>query len=167
MKPSQLSQYLRKADDAELHRRRWTVGLSLFGVAMGQIVTAYQTGLIPHLPDPPPHDLFDADQVDASDYAYENYVTPDGVMMIANYAVTAWLASAGGPDRAERKPWLSIATAGKAVFDAGLCLSLAKKEWQENRALCAYCQAATVASLVTVATTLPEAIQAVRVEAHG
>ncbi len=35
---------------------------------MGQVVSLYQTGVISHLPDPP-LPVFDADKVDASDYA--------------------------------------------------------------------------------------------------
>ena len=68
MRPAQLSHELREGDGSDLERRRWIVGLSLVGVAMGAVVGLYQTGILRRLPSLPP-DLFDAERVDASDYA--------------------------------------------------------------------------------------------------
>ena len=103
MNPTQLSYELRRRKTPDLTRRRWIVGLNLLGVSMGQLVSAYQTGLVPRLPDPPGKlgEVFDATKVDASDYAYKRYRSPDGVAMITTYAVTTWLAGAGGEDRAD------------------------------------------------------------------
>lgn len=53
-------------------RRRAIIGLSMLGGSIGQLVTLYQTGIVSHLPDPPGQKLFDADRVDASNYAYKN-----------------------------------------------------------------------------------------------
>ncbi|EHC15987.1 hypothetical protein [Fischerella thermalis] len=39
-------------------RRRVIIGLSMLGDSMGQPVTLYQTGIIPHLPDPPVPSLY-------------------------------------------------------------------------------------------------------------
>lgn len=166
MQPQTLSRYLREEDhDADLARRRWAVGLSMVGVGAGVIVSLYQTGVIRHLPDPPKKltgDLFDSDKVDASSYAYKRAQTPDALMMIVTYGLTALLAGAGGPNRPRRQPWLPIAAAAKALFDAATTVKLGREEWKENKAFCAYCQAATVASFATVAATLPEGIRAVR-----
>jgi hypothetical protein len=41
-------------------------------------------------------------------------------------------------------------------------VKLAREEWSENRAFCAYCQAATLASFASVAFALPEAGKAAR-----
>ncbi|WP_207461190.1 vitamin K epoxide reductase family protein [Azospirillum sp. SYSU D00513] len=159
--PSQLSHELRKANSPHLRRRRWIVGLSYMGATMGQIVALYQLGVLRRLPDPP-LDLFDSSRVDASDYAYKRHQTPDGLMMVATYATTALLAGAGGRDRAQQMPWLPIAMAAKALYDAGVTLKLGREEWNDNKALCAYCQTATVASLATAVLALPEATEAVR-----
>lgn len=161
MKPKALSRFFREADISELNRRRWVIGLSLLGAAMGQIVSLYQTGIVRHLPDPPAGP-FDSDRVDASDYAYSRMETPDGLMMVASYAVTALLAGAGGPDRTERHPALPIAMAAKVLYDTGLAAELAREEWRENRALCAYCQVATLCSAASLAFALPEATRAAR-----
>ena len=164
--PTRLSRELREGRSADLRRRRQILALSLFGAAMGGVVSAYQMGLIRRLPDPPglraPVGPFDSEKVDASDYAYERLDTPDGLLMLGTYAVTAGLAGAGPADRAREMAWLPIALAAKALYDVGTNLTLAREEWQENRALCAYCQSASLASMATAALALPEAIDAVK-----
>jgi len=152
----QLSHELREGQDDDLRRRRWIIGLSLLGTLMGQIVSMYQTGLIRHLPDPP-LDVFDSDKVDASTYAYKRFATPDALMMITNYSVTAWLAGAGGQGRVDRQPLLPVLMGAKIVGDTLTAVQLGREEWQENRKLCAYCQLATAASLASVVLAWPEA----------
>lgn len=158
--PSQLSRYLRTGTDGDLRRRRAVVGLSLLGMAAGQVVTAFQTGLVGRLPDPP--GPFDSARVDASDYAYRRLSTPDGLLMLMTYAGTAWLAGAGGEDRPRHRPLLPLLLGAKVASDVATNLKLASEEWSDNRALCAYCQTASVASLVSLALVLPEALRAWR-----
>ncbi len=67
---------------------------------------------------------------------------------------------AGGQDRAERAPWLPLALAAKVASDMATNLTLAREEWAENKALCAYCQAANLALLVSLPLVLPEARKA-------
>ena len=40
--------------------------------------------------------------------------------MVASYALTAWVAGAGGPDRPRTRPALAVATAAKALADLGV-----------------------------------------------
>jgi hypothetical protein len=91
--------------------------------------------------------------VDASEYAYSRFSAPDGPLMVTLYGLRASLAGAGGPERAEKAPWLPIAMAVKTLYE------LAREEWKENRAFCAHCQTATLASLASVGFALPEAIR--------
>lgn len=154
MDPTQLSRELREAHTPDLQRRRWIVGLSLLGVAMGQIVSLYQTGLLRGLPDPP--GPFDSARVDASAYAYKRLQTPDALIMVVSYGATAWLAAAGGKDRASDLPLLPVAMGLKIVGDALTSLELGREEWAENRALCVYCQVATLASVVSIPLAFPE-----------
>jgi len=158
--PSQLSRELREGESPDLTRRRWGIGLSLIGEAIGGVVTLYQTGIIKRLPDILPGRIWDAEKVDASDYAYKRLQTPDATMMVGTFALTAGLIAAGGKDRAEQLPALPIAAALKAAFDLATDLKLAQEEWAENKALCSWCQVATLISAATVALTLPEALRA-------
>ena len=159
--PAQLSDELRNATSPDLRRRRWIVGLSLLGSTIGQIVALYQVGIVRHLPDPPGR-LFDSTRVNASTYAYKRLQMPDAVLMIGTYAATAALAAAGGKDRAERAPLLPVALAAKTLFDVATNLTLAREEWQENRALCAYCQTASLLSLASAMLAMPEAARGLR-----
>ena len=161
MNPTRLSHELRKGRTPDLKRRRWIVGLSLLGAAMGQVVSLYQMGIVPRLPDPP-RGPFDATKVDASDYAYSRFRSPDGLAMVTTYAVTAWLAGAGGEERARRLPFLPLAMGLKTAYDTLNALELAREEWRDNKALCQYCQVATLASAASVALAAPEALRAAR-----
>lgn len=159
--PSQLSHELREETSPDLARRRWVIGLSIAGTVAAQLVALYQTGILKRLPDPPVGP-FDSEKVDASDYAYQRLQTPDGFLMLGTYAVTGALAAAGGKERATEQPWLPIAAAAKVAYDVYTNLSLAREEWAENQALCAYCQTASLASLASLALVLPEAARAAR-----
>jgi uncharacterized membrane protein len=160
--PQQLSRELRLGSSPDLTRRRWILGLSLVGTAMGQIVSLYQTGIIKHLPDPPPHRLFNADKVDASTYAYKRLAMPDALLMVVSYGLTAALAGAGGEQRASQSPLLPVAMGAKTLFDTATAVQLGREEWQENKALCAYCQVATAISIASVVLAMPEVLKGVK-----
>ncbi|HEY9691479.1 MAG TPA: vitamin K epoxide reductase family protein [Oculatellaceae cyanobacterium] len=162
MEPQQLSQELRQGQNPHMSRRRAIIGLSMLGGSMGQLVTLYQTGIINHLPDPPGQQIFDADRVDASNYAYSRFESPDGPIMVLTYAITAWLAAAGGLDRARTNPLLPIAMGIKILVDCVTNVELAREEWSENKAFCEYCQVATVASFASLVLAAPEIMAAVR-----
>lgn len=162
IEPGQLSRELREETSGDLKRRRWAIGLSFAGVGIGMIVGAYQTGLLRRLPDMLPGEIFDAEKVDASDYAYSRLQTPDALLMTVTYGLTAALAGAGGKDRAADNPALPIAAAAKAGYDLLTAAKLAKEEWDENGKLCSYCQVATAISAATLALTVPEAVKAGR-----
>jgi uncharacterized membrane protein len=157
----ELSHQLRRTTDPDLRRRRWVLGLSLVGTVAAQIVTLYQMGMLRRLPDLPVGP-FNATKVDAAPYGYSRLQTPDGALMLVSYALTAALAAAGGRDRAERNPALPLALAAKTGWDSLSAVRLAQEEWQQTRALCGYCQSATVASLASLVLALPEAARALR-----
>ena len=162
LSPSQLSQELREETSDDLRRRRIGIALSFAGAGIAAAVAAYQTGLSKRLPDILPGKVWDAEKVDASDYAYANLQQPDGPMMLVNSGLTAMAIAAGGKERATQNPALPLVAAGKAAADFALCSAMAVKEWEENKKLCSWCQVATVVSAATLAVTLPEAVKALR-----
>lgn len=161
MEPKQLSQELREGSSPDLNRRRQIIGLSMLGASIGEAITLYQTGVIDQLPSLP-GSFFDANKVDASDYAYSRFNSPDGPTMTINYGVTAWLASMGGENRAREQPLIPIAMGAKLLFDAFLTAELAREEWKDNKAFCEYCQVATLASFASLAIAVPEIQEAFR-----
>jgi uncharacterized membrane protein len=154
--PSDLSRQLRRGTGAFLRQRRGILGCSLAAAGAMGLIALYQMGLLRHLPEPPlPH--FDADKVDASGEAYAWLSTPDGVLGLANYAVTAVLAAAGGRDRARRRPWLPLALAAKTGADALQAGRLSIDQWTQHRAFCFWCLGAAAATFAAAALAVPEA----------
>lgn len=162
LSPETLSHELRETRSPHMRRRRQGIALSLAGAFIGGVVGAYQTGLLRRLPDILPGDIWDAERVDASEYAYELLQTADGLLMLNHYGITAALIGMGGADRAREQPLFPLAAAAKAGFDFFNCLRLAREEWHVNKALCSWCQVATAISGATFAATLPEAIEVAR-----
>ncbi|HEX9995700.1 MAG TPA: vitamin K epoxide reductase family protein [Abditibacterium sp.] len=161
MKPSELSKELREGNSPLLQNRRAIVALSFVGIAAAKIVSLYQVGIIKKLPDPP-ISIFDSSKVNASDYAYKRFATPDALLMLISYSMTAWLASAGRQNREKRNPLWTFAMTGKILFDVLTAVELAREEWDENKKLCAYCQSATIASIASLLLAIPEAKAAIR-----
>ncbi len=156
MKPEELSQQLRQGTGRFLRRRRGVVGLSLTAAGSMGLITLYQMGIIQHLPDPPlPY--FDSDKVDASAEAYSYFATPDAVLGLTNYGVTAVLAAMGGRDRATERPWLPVALAAKVTLDALQAGKLTIDQWAKHRAFCIWCLLAAGATFASVPLVVPEA----------
>jgi len=119
-------------------------------------IALYQMGVIRHLPEPPLPRL-NADAVDASAEAYGILQTPDAVLGLGSYALTAVLTAAGGEDRARTRPWIPLALAAKVVLDAASGGKLTVDQWTRHRAFCSWCLLAAGASFATVPLVIPEA----------
>lgn len=161
MKPETLSRELRLGSSRFLRLRRKTLGLSLAAVGAMAPIALYQMGVIKHLPEPPLPGL-NADKVDAAGEAYAMLATPDAVLGIASYAVTAWLAALGGEDRAQTRPWVPLALATKVALDAAVGAKLTADQWTKHRAFCTWCLIGACASWATVPFVIPEARAALR-----
>lgn len=157
VKSSSLSDDLRFGTGDFLKERRRVVALSLVACTAMTTIARYQVGLSKRLPNPP-LPFFNAEKVDAADEAYSRLQTPDGLLGLASYAVTACLAAAGGKDRAKSHPWLPLALAGKVLlFDTPLAAQLTVTQWTKQRAFCVWCLAASAMTFVSAPVVLPEA----------
>ncbi len=156
MTPETLSRDLRFGSSRFLRLRRKSLSLSLVASAAMAPIALYQMGVIRHLPEPPLPRL-NADAVDASAEAYGILQTPDAVLGLGSYALTAVLTAAGGEDRARTQPWLPLALAAKVVVDAAAGGKLTVDQWTRHRAFCSWCLLAAGASFATVPLVIPEA----------
>jgi uncharacterized membrane protein len=156
----------RENEDCAMRRRRGVVGLSIFSaVAMGAIAL-YQTGLLKRPPEPK-WGAFDAARVNGSEQAYSLLATPDALLGLASYAMTAFLAGAGGSDRAHRFPPIPIAMGLKTLADAAIAGKLAWNEKTKFKAYCQVCLLVSSATLVNVGLAFPEACEAWRFMTKG
>ncbi|MFP4440788.1 MAG: vitamin K epoxide reductase family protein [Chloroflexaceae bacterium] len=161
MRPAELSRALRQGRGTFLRRRRAVVGLSLVTIGSMAMVSLYQMGMIKHLPEPALPYL-NADKVDASDEAYEKPATPDGLLGLANFGVTAVLAGMGPPERAETQPWIPLALAAKVAVDTVQSGRLTVDQWVRHRAFCSWCLLASAATFAQVPLVIPETRAALR-----
>ncbi|HJT59570.1 MAG TPA: vitamin K epoxide reductase family protein [Ktedonobacteraceae bacterium] len=164
-KAEALGRELRLGSGAYLSQRRGIVGLSLAAAGSMGLITLYQIGIIRHLPEPP-LPMLDADKVDASAEAYSRFSTPDGIIGLGSYAVTAGLAAMGGQDRAQKQPWIPLALAIKVAFDASQAIRLFFDQKNRYGAFCSWCLLAAGTTLVTIPLVIPETIAALRQLLH-
>lgn len=156
MNPEQLGRQLRHSASGYLRQRRGIAALSLSSIASLGLISLYQIGLVPHLPEPPlPY--FNADKVNGSAEAYAKLAIPDGILGLGSYAATMALAMAGSAERTAEQPWLALAFAAKVGLDAGLALQLFSSQLTKQKALCFWCLLVTAATLGSLALVVPEA----------
>ncbi len=117
-----------------------------------------QTGVVRHLPDPPLPG-FDSDKVNLSKTAYP-FGIPDGTVGLLSFAANLPLAAFGGPDRARVRPWVVMLAGVKALADAIVSGWYFYQMPTKEKAWCAYCIIAQIASLGVAALSLPEARRA-------
>ncbi|MDQ6803026.1 MAG: vitamin K epoxide reductase family protein [Acidobacteriota bacterium] len=125
------------------------------------LIALYQTGIIPHLPEPSLPKL-DADRVDASPEAYEKFATPDAILGLGSYVATMGLAAMGGADRAKEQPWIPLALSAKMLFDVGQAVRLSVDQATKQKAFCFWCLLAAAATFASAPLIVPEAIEAAR-----
>lgn len=162
---AELSRQFRFSNEAGLARRRKIVGLCLLASGTMGVIALYQTGIIRRLPDPPIPGI-DSNRVNAAPEAYEMLRTPDSLLGLGSYALTAVLAAAGGAGRNRRMPWLPVALGVKALLDAGQAAKLTWDQWARHRAFCIYCLTAAAATFAVVPLAAKDASEAVKSMDH-
>jgi uncharacterized membrane protein len=156
-----LGAYLRNDVDPDLEARRTVLKLSLFSAAMMGWIALYQTGIIRRLPGRSGTWL-DSQKVSASPEAYSMLHTPDALLGVVSYAITAAIAAAGGKNRSSSMPWIPVGLAAKATADAAYALTLTRNEITRQRTLCVPCLATTLATLHVLPLAFTEIRQMVR-----
>lgn len=152
----ELGRELRESSGEFMKKRRELAGLSLTSIASMGVIALYQLGILKHVPEPPLPAL-DADKVNGAAQAYQYLGTPDAILGIGSYAITLGLAAMGSPDRARRQPWIPLALAAKAGFDAILSAKLTLDQPKRYRAFCVWCLVAAGATFASVPLVVPEA----------
>ena len=161
LKAETLSRQLRLGEGPFLLQRRGIVALSLVAVGSMSLISLYQMGIIKHLPEPP-LPMLDADKVDASAEAYSRFSTPDAILAIGSYTMTAGLAAMGGQERAKEQPWIPLALAAKVAFDTFQAIRLFRDQLTRFHAFCSWCLLAAGTTVATIPLVIPETWAALR-----
>ena len=154
--PAVLSWQLREASYPFLRERRGVISLSLLAGAALSLIGLYQIGILKRLPEPR-LPRFDAEQVNRSAEAYRWLETPDAFLGLGSYVATMTLAAMGGPNRAERQPWIPLALAAKVGLDAALAGFQVMTQARKLRTWCSWCLLTSAATFGSVPLVIPEA----------
>lgn len=158
--PDELSRQLRTGRGPFLDRRRKIVGLSLFSSAVLGGIALYQMGILRRLPGPKCGGL-DAERIHGSAQAYSSLNTPDALLGIMSYAVTASLAGWGSEDRSRTDPIVPLGMSFKVVTDVILTVKLTIDERRKFRAFSLWSLLAAAATWLALPLTIPEARAAI------
>ncbi len=122
-------------------------------------IALYQMGILKRLPGPPGR-VFDAEKVNGSAEAYSILHTPDALLGLASYAVTACLAGMGPENRSHTHPLMPIGMGLKLLADAAFAGKLTVDECRKYQAFSLWSLLTAVATLTAFPLALPETIAA-------
>jgi hypothetical protein len=154
--PAELGRDLRQGYTPFLKRRRGVIGLSLFSCGVLGAVALYQTGILKKLPEPRGR-FFDSEKVNGSAQAYSLLATPDALLGLASYAVTATLAGMGPENRSRTHPWMVLAMGLKLFADSVMAGKLTLGEVKKFRTFSPWSLLAAAATWTALPLALPEA----------
>ncbi len=142
-----------------LRNRRTVAALSIFSSVVLGGIALYQIGVVKEIPQPRwPH--FDAEKVNGSIEAYSIAGTPDAMLGMASYAVTACLAGMGSRNRWETAPWIPLAMFVKTIADASIAGKLSVEQWTRYRAFSLWSLLTSAATFASLRYAFPEALKA-------
>jgi len=157
----ELRRQLRHGTDGLLRRRRAIVGLSVFSSVVLGGIGLFQIGLLKTLPDPP-LPRFNADDVNGSLQAYSLLQTPDALLGMASYSVTACLAGMGKQDRWKTARWVPLAMGAKAICDAAMAGKLSVAQCTKLGKFSLWSLLVAGATFGTLVLSIPEMKRAVQ-----
>jgi len=155
-----LSKQWRHGASKSLQHRRAIVGLSILSTSVLGLIGLYQVGILKHLP--PRTGRFSAERVHGSDEAFAILATPDGILGMISYSITAAAASVGSAERFATAPSLSALMGVKLVADSAFAIRLGCKEWSLWRTLSPWSLLLTASTLTSLALAVPELLAASR-----
>jgi hypothetical protein len=159
--PGTLGDELRYGSSRFLKRRRNIVGLAFFSSAVLGGVALYQMGILKKLPGPRWRG-FDAQRINGSAQAYSILATPDAVLGLTSYGVTACLAGMGPESRWRTHPSMPIGMTAKLLADSALAAKLTIDAWGKYRTLSVWSLLTAAATFAALPLAIPEAKAALR-----
>jgi uncharacterized membrane protein len=145
MKAEKIRDVLRTEHSQDIDRRRKVALLSAIGIADFSIISLLQSGVIRKLPDIPYPAVFDTNGINTSKTSFEMGV-PDATMSTVMHALEMVLATAGGSEKASRKPIFDVLLGGVVLGHALGAVRMTYDMFFKKKKICLYCL--TGASLI-------------------
>lgn len=137
MKPEEIRDALRKEQSEDLDRRRKVMVLSAAGIADFSLISLLQSGAIKRLPDIP-YPLFDTNGINTSKTSYAMGV-PDATISTVMHAVKMALATAGGSEKASRKPVFDLLLGAVSLGHSIGAIQMTYNMLFKKKKICIYC----------------------------
>jgi uncharacterized membrane protein len=154
MKPEEIRDVLRSEQSEDLDRRRKAVLLSAIGIADFSLISLLQSGVIRRLPDIPYPEVFDTNGINTSKTSYAMGV-PDAAISTVMLAAKMALATAGGSEKASRKPFFDLLLGGVALGHAFGAAQMTYNMLFKKKKICIYCLTGAALIFSTAAVIAP------------
>lgn len=141
-----------------LARRRKLVALSVAGLADFNAIALLQSGIVNRLPDIP-YPIFDTNGINKSKTSFAMGV-PDSIISSVMFAMKMALATAGGGEKASRKPIFDVLLGVVSLGHALGAVKLTYKMFFKQKKICIYCLTGAALILSSLAVITPTAIEA-------
>jgi uncharacterized membrane protein len=138
MKAEEIRDVLRTEQSEDIDRRRKVTLLSAIGIADFSIISLLQSGVIRKLPDIPYPALFDTNGINTSKTSFAMGV-PDATMSTVMHALEMALATAGGSEKASRKPVFDLLLGGVVLGHALGAVRMTYDIFFKKKKVCLYC----------------------------
>lgn len=153
MDPKEIRNELRYGDSEDLERRRKLVALSVAGLADFNIISLLQSGVIRRLPDIP-YPIFDTNGINISKTSFAMGV-PDAIISSVMFAMKMALATAGGSEKASRKPVFDLLLGAVSLGHAAGAAQMTYDMLFKKKKICIYCLAGAGIIFASAAVIAP------------
>lgn len=156
MKVAEIRDALRKDQSEDMDRRRQLMLLSAIGMADFNLISLLQSGVVRRLPDIPYPKVFDTLAVNTSKAAFKMGL-PDAVISNLLFSAKMVLATAGGSEKASRKPIFDLLLGAVSMGHAMGAVKMTYRMFFKEKKICIYCltgAALIVSSAAVIAPTV-------------
>lgn len=160
MKPKKIRDTLRHEESEDMERRRKLVALSVAGLADFNIISLLQSGVVRRLPDIP-YPIFDTNGINTSKTSFKMGV-PDSIISSVMFAMKMALATAGGSEKASRKPVLDVMLGAVSLGHALGAGAMVYDMLFKKKKICIYCLTGAGIIFSSVAVIAPTAISSAK-----
>jgi uncharacterized membrane protein len=165
MKPGEIRDVLRTEQSEDIDRRRKTVLLSAIGIADFSLISLLQSGVIKRLPDIPYPEVFDTNGINTSKTSYA-MGAPDAIISTVMLALKMALATAGGSEKASRKPIFDILLGGVTLGHSFGAAQMTYNMLFKKKKVCIYCLTGAALIFSTAAVIAPTVLTSAKKMLH-
>lgn len=161
MKATEIREALRNEHIEDMDRRRQLMLLSAIGMADFSLISLLQSGVIRRLPDIPYPEVFDTNGINTSTTSFQMGV-PDAVISNLLFTVKMIWATAGGSEKASRKPAFDLLLGAVSLGHAMGAVQMTYNMLFKKKKICVYCLTGAGLIFASAAVIAPTVISSAK-----